>query len=653
MTVSTTSARVAYAGNGSTTAFTVPWLFLSNADLQVRKRSSSGTESTLAVGTDYTVAGALSPSGGTVTLLAPPATGETVVIIRDPIIIQSTDYLPNDPFPAESHERALDLLTMIAQRLDDRLDRALVLAESDTPGAGAFQGGGNRITNLAPGTQSSDAVTLLQVQSLISSSGGGGGGTSGGGGSVVVPDSEIDRIIALTVIDPSLTSLFDPLNASVGNLASQILGLNDSVGSINTSVGTITVRLVDLQSQIDALSVISGDANNIITLLATETTNRIAGDTAIVAVLDKMGAADGDNVSFLLNLDTVKVGPTETLSARLSSITSQFGTVSANVTAEATARAASDTAISQTIAKLGALNGAGTAFVFDLNTAYVGASESLGQRLSGIATSVNANAAAILSEQSTRANADSALSTTLTTLQTTVNGHTTTISTQATTINGIQAKYAVKVDNNGYVSGFGLISTANNGTVTSTFNILADAFKVYNGTTAVEVFSVAGGIVSMQNVKIGSAVIDDLAVGTINIANNAVTSTQIGDASNSGATVNVAVGGTYYDIPSVSVTPTGIPTTNARVLVRAMFNAEAQGASAETITLRLRRSDGTTFSGPDIRLRTSGPEVYTWEFVDSSPAAASYTYQLQLTSGSSGNRGKFYESRIIATVLKK
>ena len=513
MTVSTTSARVAYAGNGSTTAFTVPWLFLSNADLQVRKRSSSGTESTLAVGTDYTVAGALSPSGGTVTLLAPPATGETVVIIRDPIIIQSTDYLPNDPFPAESHERALDLLTMIAQRLDDRLDRALVLAESDTPGAGAFQGGGNRITNLAPGTQSSDAVTLLQVQSLISSSGGGGGGTSGGGGSVVVPDSEIDRIIALTVIDPSLTSLFDPLNASVGNLASQILGLNDSVGSINTSVGTITVRLVDLQSQIDALSVISGDANNIITLLATETTNRIAGDTAIVAVLDKMGAADGDNVSFLLNLDTVKVGPTETLSARLSSITSQFGTVSANVTAEATARAASDTAISQTIAKLGALNGTGTAFVIDLNTAYVGVSESLGQRLSGIATSVNANAAAILSEQSTRANADSALSTTLTTLQTTVNGHTTTISTQATTINGIQAKYAVKVDNNGYVSGFGLISTANNGTVTSTFNILADAFKVYNGTTAVAPFEVVGGVVYIKEANIQTLQVGKLIAG--------------------------------------------------------------------------------------------------------------------------------------------
>ena len=47
------------------------------------------------------------------------------------------------------------------------LNRALVLAESDTDGAGAFQGRGNRITGLLPGTQSSDAVTLLQVQDLI------------------------------------------------------------------------------------------------------------------------------------------------------------------------------------------------------------------------------------------------------------------------------------------------------------------------------------------------------------------------------------------------------------------------------------------------------------------------------------------------------
>lgn len=42
----------------------------------------------------------------------------------------------------------------------------------------------------------------------------------------------------------------------------------------------------------------------------------------------------------------------------------------------------------------------------------------------------------------------------------------------------ISAKYGVKVDVNGYVSGFGLISTANNAVPTSEFVVLADKFKL-------------------------------------------------------------------------------------------------------------------------------------------------------------------------------
>jgi hypothetical protein len=55
-----------------------------------------------------------------------------VVIFRDPAVTQGTDYTPNDPFPAESHEQALDRLTMICQRLKQRLDRAAVLDDGLT-----------------------------------------------------------------------------------------------------------------------------------------------------------------------------------------------------------------------------------------------------------------------------------------------------------------------------------------------------------------------------------------------------------------------------------------------------------------------------------------------------------------------------------------
>lgn len=72
------------------------------------------------------------------------------------------------------------------------------------------------------------------------------------------------------------------------------------------------------------------------------------------------------------------------------------------------------------------------------------------------------------------------LASSVSTLSTTVGSNTTSISTNTSSINGIQGKYAVKINNNGHVSGFGLISTANNATPTSTFTVTADAFKIVN-----------------------------------------------------------------------------------------------------------------------------------------------------------------------------
>ena len=130
MTISTTTARVAYTGDGSTTAFAVPFYFLANADLDVYQ---DGTLKTIT--THYTVTGAGVEAGGTVTFGTAPALDESVVIVRDTALTQATDYPPNDPFPAASHERALDRLTMIAQRNRDLIDRSFRLSDDDVSGA--------------------------------------------------------------------------------------------------------------------------------------------------------------------------------------------------------------------------------------------------------------------------------------------------------------------------------------------------------------------------------------------------------------------------------------------------------------------------------------------------------------------------------------
>jgi hypothetical protein len=95
------------------------------------------------------------------------------------------------------------------------------------------------------------------------------------------------------------------------------------------------------------------------------------------------------------------------------------------------------------------------------------------------AGSVNARIAV---ETQNRTTADSAIAASVTTLSTTVDGHTTSIQTVTQTTDGLKAKYTVKIDNNGYVSGFGLASEANNGATVSDFAIRADKFYIASPT---------------------------------------------------------------------------------------------------------------------------------------------------------------------------
>lgn len=132
MTVSSLVYKISYAGNGTSTAFAVPFYFLASSQLLVTLRSAAGVETIQLLDVNYTVTGAGVLTGGTVTMTVAPATGATVTISRNVPITQTTDFQPNDRLPAETLEQTVDKLTMICQQLADSSDRALRFPISDT-----------------------------------------------------------------------------------------------------------------------------------------------------------------------------------------------------------------------------------------------------------------------------------------------------------------------------------------------------------------------------------------------------------------------------------------------------------------------------------------------------------------------------------------
>ena len=83
MTIASTATRKEYVGNGVTTAFPFPYQFQANTDLVVWERTiATGAIVKKTYGTDYTVSGAGSPSGGTVTAAAAPANTVNWIIVH-------------------------------------------------------------------------------------------------------------------------------------------------------------------------------------------------------------------------------------------------------------------------------------------------------------------------------------------------------------------------------------------------------------------------------------------------------------------------------------------------------------------------------------------------------------------------------------------
>lgn len=136
MTLSTTTSKISYAGDGSTVSFSIPFLFLTDGDITATLRDANGTETTWILATQYTLAGAGVAAGGTLTVETSPtdytpASGETLVIRRIVAETQGTDYPEGGAFPASAHEDALDKLTMLVQQKSEELVRALLFPTSD------------------------------------------------------------------------------------------------------------------------------------------------------------------------------------------------------------------------------------------------------------------------------------------------------------------------------------------------------------------------------------------------------------------------------------------------------------------------------------------------------------------------------------------
>jgi hypothetical protein len=177
-TVTTTTARNDYTGNGATTVYPYTFRILANSHIQVMVNNVVKS-----LTTDYTVSGVGSPTGGNITFLVAPPTGQAIVFSRRVPFTQTTDYVQGGPLPAETLEQNLDKLTMMVQQLQEQ-QLALAVPPTNTvyysaSAASAAIANTTTETTFSTGTVTVAAGDLNQLGAVLCVSAGGTYSTTG------------------------------------------------------------------------------------------------------------------------------------------------------------------------------------------------------------------------------------------------------------------------------------------------------------------------------------------------------------------------------------------------------------------------------------------------------------------------------------------
>lgn len=131
MTVSNETYRHDYNGNDVTVDFPISFYFLVKAHIEaILYNSVTEIETSLILPTHYDLADAGNPAGGTLTMVTAPTSDETLTIIRNVDYKQETDLVENATYSAEVLERVFDKLTMLAQQMQEQMNRTIRQSKS-------------------------------------------------------------------------------------------------------------------------------------------------------------------------------------------------------------------------------------------------------------------------------------------------------------------------------------------------------------------------------------------------------------------------------------------------------------------------------------------------------------------------------------------
>ena len=247
------SPRISYTATSGQTAFTVPFEFFDNTDLNVYINDTLQT-----LTTHYTVTGG-SGSTGSITLVTGATAGDIVVITRDVTLERTTDFPTSGPFQVASLNTELDKVVAMIADMKDLADRGLRLSDSDTSATLVLANKDTRKGTVLAFNETTGAVevgptiadtnTIAQIKADIATL-------------ADIQDGTVatNAITTVSSISPDVTTVSNN-NANVTIVAGNTTNIN-TVATNDSNITTVAGQTTNMQNVTDNLTAIQNAATN-------------------------------------------------------------------------------------------------------------------------------------------------------------------------------------------------------------------------------------------------------------------------------------------------------------------------------------------------------------------------------------------------------
>ena len=142
--VNDTLPRVQYTASSGQTEFTIPWPFFTSSSVLVYQTGAGDnfdeTSDLLALSSGYSIVGAGNVAGveRKITLTSAASNGDIITLLRSEPFERTSDYQDSGDLLAETLNDEQDLIVMLAQQLNEGLDRSIRLSPLDTSDTSSF-----------------------------------------------------------------------------------------------------------------------------------------------------------------------------------------------------------------------------------------------------------------------------------------------------------------------------------------------------------------------------------------------------------------------------------------------------------------------------------------------------------------------------------